>query len=158
MQYSETVGDLKAKVAAATGVPVEHQQARSGREEAKRHEAAQPRSQPPPSPQLFWHSKELLSTLYDKITIDLMELHTGFGINGYDTRTPPDYWPPVFRTPKGLMEKAPITNPEYLERHPDAINDPETLVVVVGEPIKQDPAWLVTEQTPKLREVYMGMR
>ena len=69
----------------------------------------------------------------------------------------PDYFTPVFRTATGLMEKSPISNPEYLERHPDAMGDPETLVVTPGVPIAQDPAWLEKVATPALREVYTGM-
>jgi hypothetical protein len=34
--------------------------------------------------QLFWHCKELVSQLYDHLTLSQMEIHTGFGISGYD--------------------------------------------------------------------------
>jgi hypothetical protein len=34
--------------------------------------------------QLFWHSKELVSELYDNKTLSQLEIHTGFGISGYD--------------------------------------------------------------------------
>ena len=34
--------------------------------------------------QLFWHCKELVSELYDHQTLSQMEIHTGFGISGYD--------------------------------------------------------------------------
>lgn len=31
----------------------------------------------------------------------------------------PTYFPPVFMTPDGLMEKRPIYNPEFLQRNPE---------------------------------------
>jgi hypothetical protein len=34
--------------------------------------------------QFFWHSKELVSELYDNKTLSQLEIHTGFGISGYD--------------------------------------------------------------------------
>ncbi len=68
-----------------------------------------------------------------------------------------DYFPPVFRTPRGLMEKTPISNPAYLARQPGAEDDPETLRVTPGAPIAQDPAWLAEEREPANREVYAGM-
>ena len=63
----------------------------------------------------------------------------------------------MFRTPRGLMEQSPITNPAYLERHPEAGGDPETLVITPGVPIRQDPQALVDVREPALREVYVGM-
>ena len=72
-------------------------------------------------------------------------------------REPADYFPPVFRTPRGLMEQSPISNPEYLQRHPDARSDPETLNITPGVPIRQDPAALLEAREPALREVYAGM-
>jgi hypothetical protein len=58
-----------------------------------------------------------------------------------------------------MMEKSPITNPEYLERNPDALNDPDTLIQPAGQPIKQDASWLSLENAaePAAREVYAGM-
>ena len=70
---------------------------------------------------------------------------------------PPDYFPPVFRTPRGLMEKLPISNPAYLARHPGALDDPETLIITPGKPVVQDPAWLAEEREPANRELYAGM-
>jgi len=35
--------------------------------------------------QLFWHCKELVSELYDHLTLAQMDIHTGFGVSGYDT-------------------------------------------------------------------------
>lgn len=55
------------------------------------------------------------------------------------------------------MEKSPISNPAYLERHAAAIDDPETLTVTPGQPITQDPKWLETAVEPANREVYAGM-
>jgi len=55
------------------------------------------------------------------------------------------------------MEKSPITNPDYLKRHPGAGGDPETLTIVPGEPIRQDPAALLEPREPAMREVYVGM-
>ena len=72
-------------------------------------------------------------------------------------RQPADYFPPVFRTPRGLMEKSPITNPEYLQRHPGAGADPETLDIMPGVPIQQDPDALLETREPALREVYSGL-
>jgi hypothetical protein len=63
----------------------------------------------------------------------------------------------VFRTPNGLMEKSPISNPDYLQRHPTAGEDPETLLVRPHAPIAQDPAWLSDAKEPANREVYAGM-
>lgn len=63
----------------------------------------------------------------------------------------------MFRTPAGLMQKSPITNAEYLARHPSAGADPETLVLQPGVPIKQDPADLETVREPANRELYTGM-
>ena len=138
-----------------------------------------------PTTQLFWHCKELVSELYDHQTLSQMEIHTGFGISGYDlvrSRMPPprlvqettraqltvrlsrgrqseepEYFPPVFRTPNGLMEKSPISNPEYLERHPTADEDPETLMVRPHAPIAQDASWLNDAKEPANREAYAGM-
>ena len=73
-------------------------------------------------------------------------------------REPADYFPPVFLTSRGLMEKSPISNPEYLERHPDAVNDPETLNVAPGQPIRQEAAWLTQAVEPANREPYEGLR
>ena len=69
----------------------------------------------------------------------------------------PDYFPPVFRTPRGLFEQLAITNPDFLERNPGAENDPETLKVTPGVPIRQDPAALLEVREPAMREVYVGM-
>ena len=55
------------------------------------------------------------------------------------------------------MEQSPITNPEYLQRHPDAGGDPETLNITPGVPIRQDPAALLETREPALRELYVGM-
>jgi len=69
----------------------------------------------------------------------------------------PDYFPPVFRTAQGLMEKAAITNPDFLGRHPEAVDDPETLKVTPGKPIKQEQAWLENVYIPAKLEVYQGI-
>merc|ERR1712060_155561 len=129
VKYEETIGDLKKKVFQKIGVP-------------------------PENLLLFWHNKELRSDLYDHLTLYKLRVHTGFGFNGYDTRVEPDFWPPVQLTPKGLHIKTPITDPEYLIRHPDAINDPEVLNVELKEigwtvPIKQDPKWLTESREVK---------
>ena len=79
MQYKETIGDLKARVAAKTGVPVEKQQVRRAQ---ARPRGARDRSRD--RPQLFWHCKELVSELYDHLTLAQMDIHTGFGVSGYD--------------------------------------------------------------------------
>ena len=86
-----------------------------------------------------------------------MNLHTGFALNGYDLSEAPDYFPPVFMTSRGLQFKQPIFNADFLQRHPEAVNDPETLTLVPGVPIKQDPAWLTEIREPANREAYAGM-
>lgn len=58
IRYEQTIGDLKAAVAAKMGIPVEQQQ-------------------------LFWHKKELTTAYDDKTLLD-MNMHTGFAIKGYD--------------------------------------------------------------------------
>lgn len=63
----------------------------------------------------------------------------------------------MVRTPRGLMEKLPISNPAFLLRHPGALADPETLVVVPGVPIAQEAAWLEAAVEPAKREVYGGL-
>ena len=55
------------------------------------------------------------------------------------------------------MEQSPITNPAYLQRHPGAGADPETLTFTPGVPIRQDPAALLEAREPALREVHVGM-
>merc|ERR1739848_79578 len=64
-QYEETILDLKKKVEAETGVPVDKQL-------------------------LFWHFKELTSDYDDKTLLDL-NLHTGFSLTGYDLTVSPHY-------------------------------------------------------------------
>jgi len=58
IRYEQTIGDLKAAVAAKMGIPVEQQQ-------------------------LFWHKKELTTAYDDKTLLD-MNMHTGFALKGYD--------------------------------------------------------------------------
>ena len=77
VQYEETILDLKKKVEEATEVPVDKQL-------------------------LFWHFKELTDEFNDKTLLDL-NLHTGFSLTGYDLREAPHYWPPVTKTPQGLL-------------------------------------------------------
>ena len=48
--------------------------------------------------------------------------------------------------------KTPITNPDYLERHPGAENDADVLHIVPGVPIKQDPKWLTECKEIPFRE------
>ena len=55
------------------------------------------------------------------------------------------------------MEKTPISNPAYLERHPGAAGDAETLTIAPGVPVAQDPAWLAEEREPAIREIYAGL-
>ena len=163
---------------AKTGVPVEKQQVRTACCNFKDCVSPVHASCPyAPALQLFWHSKELVSELYDHLTLSEMEIHTGFGVSGYDLvrnsiwvtdcrlsqpiprwqSEDPDYFPPVFRTAQGLMEKSAITNPEFLERHPEASEDPETLAVIPGKPIKQEQKWLESVFVPAKLEVYNGL-
>ena len=65
---------------------------------------------PPPlytssCPQLFWHGKELTDAGYGGKTLEQMNIHTGFGVSGYDLSEPPDYWPEVEETADGLRIK-----------------------------------------------------
>ena len=78
MQYKETIGDLKARVAAKTGVPAEKQQVWTRARRAGRALVTAPATQ------LFWHCKELVSELYDHLTLAQLDIHTGFGVSGYD--------------------------------------------------------------------------
>ena len=34
--------------------------------------------------QLFWHCKELMSALHDRLTLALLDIHDSFGVSGYD--------------------------------------------------------------------------
>ncbi|KAF5834457.1 hypothetical protein DUNSADRAFT_8885 [Dunaliella salina] len=77
LRYEETVGDIKEKASKALGIPKENLQ-------------------------LFRHKKELTAA-YDNKTLLELEIHTGFGLQGWDTREPPNYWPPVKQTPEGLV-------------------------------------------------------
>uniref|UniRef100_A0A7R9SUY0 Ubiquitin-like domain-containing protein n=1 Tax=Polyblepharides amylifera TaxID=1486889 RepID=A0A7R9SUY0_9CHLO len=104
VKYEETIGHLKTKVHQKTSIPLD-------------------------KIQLFWHKKELVSNLYDHLTLAQMKIHTGFGISGYDLTEEPEYWPPVTKTEKGLVIKAPITNPDYLEKNPGAENEPNVLKI-----------------------------
>lgn len=72
VKYEETIGDLRNKVSKKTTVPVEKLQ-------------------------LFWHRKELVSSVYDHLTLAQMRIHTGFSFEAYDLTEEPDYWPPVTR-------------------------------------------------------------
>jgi len=58
VKYEQTIGDVKAAVAQKLGVP--------------------PEQQP-----LVWHKKELTAA-YDARTLLDMDMHTGFGLKGYD--------------------------------------------------------------------------
>ena len=58
VRYDQTIGDLKAAVAAKMDIPVSQQQ-------------------------LFWHKKELTAA-YDTKTLLDMNMHTGFALKGYD--------------------------------------------------------------------------
>jgi len=88
VQYEETVLDLKKKVAEATDVPVDKQL-------------------------LFWHFKELTDAYNAKTLLDL-NLHTGFSLTGYDLRETPHFWPPVTKTPNGLVVVTRSTFPDEI--------------------------------------------
>lgn len=61
--------------------------------------------------QLFWQNKELTNAFDDKTMLD-MNIHTGFGIQGYDLSEDPDYWPPAVETPEGF-----VLQPPYVQSH-----------------------------------------
>jgi hypothetical protein len=77
VKYEQTIGDLKAALSKKSGVE-------------------------PSKLQLFWHGKELTSTFDGRTLLD-MNLHTGFSLFGYDLTETPHYWPPVEKTPEGLV-------------------------------------------------------
>mmetsp|Transcript_18044 Transcript_18044/g.30859 ORF Transcript_18044/g.30859 Transcript_18044/m.30859 type:complete len:114 (+) Transcript_18044:116-457(+) len=77
VRYEEPLKALKDRAAKALDVPLE-------------------------SLQLFRHKREL-TTVYDTKTMLELDIHTGCGIQGWDTRDPPNYWPPVRATPEGLV-------------------------------------------------------
>ena len=54
--------------------------------------------------QLFRHKRELLERDDAKTLLD-MDIHTAFGLRGYDLSggEQPDYFPPVEATPDGLV-------------------------------------------------------
>eukprot|EP00879_Flechtneria_rotunda_P004355 GHRR01004606.1.p1 GENE.GHRR01004606.1~~GHRR01004606.1.p1 ORF type:complete len:117 (+),score=21.89 GHRR01004606.1:322-672(+) len=81
IRYEQTIGDLKAAIAKEMGIPADKQQ-------------------------LFWHKKELTAG-YDSKTLQDMNIHTGFGIKGYDLSEEPDYWPLVTQTSEGMVEETP---------------------------------------------------
>jgi len=80
VKYEETIADLKRKVEKELGVPPEKQQ-------------------------LFHHGNEMVDRIYSDMTLEQLNLHTGFQLKGYDLTEEPDYWPPVEETPKGLRIK-----------------------------------------------------
>lgn len=127
MKYEETVADFKKKVSAKFNLPID-------------------------KIQLFWHRRELTSEYYDHLTMEKLRMHTGFSIMGYDLTQPPDYFPPCQLTPRGLIQMTPITNEEFLKKHPDAKNDPDVLHIEPGVPIKQKPEWLTTPKEVPFRE------
>lgn len=69
VKYEEDVKTLKKRVESKTGVPSERLQ-------------------------LFWGDKELVGP-YNDCTMDRLDMHTGFALNGYDLTAPPHYVPPV---------------------------------------------------------------
>ena len=77
VQYEQTIMDLRKKVEEATGVPTDKQL-------------------------LFHHFKELTEEDNDKTILE-ENLHTGFSLTGYDLTESPHYWPPVTKTPEGLV-------------------------------------------------------
>jgi len=102
VQYEQTIMDLRKKVEEATGVPTDKQL-------------------------LFHHFKELTEEDNDKTILE-KNLHTGFSLTGYDLVSAlrswithaskgrltdgfllrfqtesPHYWPPVTKTPEGLV-------------------------------------------------------
>ena len=39
---------------------------------------------------MFWHRKELVSSVYDHLTLAQMRIHTGFSFEAYDLVRPDD--------------------------------------------------------------------
>ncbi|KAK3259019.1 hypothetical protein CYMTET_31962 [Cymbomonas tetramitiformis] len=104
VKYEQTIKDIRQKAATVGGVPIEKLQ-------------------------MFWHKKELVPASYDHLTLAQMKMHTGFSIMAYNLEEEPDYFPPVEATPKGLVQKMPVTDAEYLAAHPEAAKDPKFLVM-----------------------------
>ena len=106
-----------------------------------------------------------MSALHDRLTLAQLDIHTGIGVSSDLLRAalrlrrvckklnchlpglpralqsePALLFTPVFRTPRGLMEQSPTTNPEYVQRHPGASAVAEKLSITPGVPLQQDPA------------------
>ncbi len=78
VKYEQTIGDLRKLAAKKAGIEVSQLQ-------------------------LFWHGAELLADKYDMKSLLEMDLHTGFSLMAYDLTEEPDYFPPVRKTPEGLV-------------------------------------------------------
>ncbi|GAX76128.1 hypothetical protein CEUSTIGMA_g3571.t1 [Chlamydomonas eustigma] len=76
IHYDESIKDIKEAVCSKLGIPLEKLQ-------------------------LFHHKKEVTQA-YDARTLNEMELHTGFALQGWDLSEPPHYWPRVKEGPHGL--------------------------------------------------------
>jgi hypothetical protein len=80
VKYEQTIGDVRRAAAAKLGIA----------------DAA--------DLQLFRHKRELVPERDDAKTLLEMDIHTGFGLRGYDLSSgAPDYFPPVKSTPDGLI-------------------------------------------------------
>merc|ERR1719335_1108006 len=69
---------------------------------------------------LFYKHREVRPEMDGKTLLEL-NLHTGFALSGYDLREPPVFFPPVARTPDGLVIACPLTFPDG--NPPDVIRE-----------------------------------
>ena len=93
--YNQTIQELREKLEAASGCPVDKQL-------------------------LFYKHREVRPEMDSKTLLEL-NLHTGFALSGYDLREPPVFFPPVARTPDGLVIACPLTFPDG--NPPDVIRE-----------------------------------
>ncbi|KAL6750468.1 hypothetical protein V8C86DRAFT_1815900 [Haematococcus lacustris] len=78
LRYDQTLADLRQAVCRALDIPADKLQ-------------------------LFRYGKELPATMDSKSIME-MDIHTGFGLQGWDLSEEPDYWPPVKAGPDGLLQ------------------------------------------------------
>merc|ERR1719181_699097 len=91
--YNQTIGELRQKLEAASGCPVDKQL-------------------------LFYKHREVRPEMDAKTLLEL-NLHTGFALSGYDLRDPPVFFPPVARTPtESRTTRSARDTPEALHSHP----------------------------------------
>lgn len=81
IKYDQNLGDLRKMVEEKLGVPPENQ--------------------------LLFRKGRQLRPEADAKTMVEMDMHTGFSLQGYDTRVDPDFFPPVRKDRDGYWEQVP---------------------------------------------------